>query len=69
VNTTGLLNSDKASLFDPPLTLIESVYVVSIPFSSPVTVVIGASNISSSPVVPLITLFPMKYSPLSFKPV
>ena len=56
LNTTGPLNSDKVSLDDPPLILTESANVVSTPFSSPVTVVIGASNISSSPVVPLITL-------------
>ena len=68
VNSVGPSNLDSVSRSAPPDTFTQSAYVASTE-SSPVTVGSGASKISSSPVVPLITLLPTKYSPTSFKPV
>ena len=75
----GPLNSDVTLLSGPPSTLIEraidaSVALVTLrsgrsPISSPVTVWIGVSIISSSPVNALIFLLPLNDTPLSFIPV
>ena len=79
VNTTGPVNSEIALPSSPPSTLIDCVNVPSVALtrlisvrfdmSSPVTVLIGQSNLSSLPVIVLIFLLPENAIPRSFIPV